>query len=118
YVVEHTDIAGFSRQQQQFLAALVLTQRRKIPRHAFESLPDRLLPAARHTAALLRLAVLLHRAHEADPIPRLDAQVDGDQLTLTLDERGFDARPLLRADLEDEPAMIASLGITLRLQTG
>lgn len=118
YVVEHTDIAGFSRQQQQFLAALVLTQRRKIPRHAFESLPDRLLPAARHTAALLRLAVLLHRAHEADPIPRLDAQVDGDQLTLTLDERWFDARPLLRADLEDEPAMIASLGITLRLQTG
>jgi len=117
YVVEHTDIAGFSRQQQQFLAAVIRSQRRKIPRHVFDALPDRLLPAARHTAALLRLAVLIHRAHEADPIPRLDAQIDGDRLTLTLDERWFDARPLLKADLDDEPAKIAPLGISLRLQT-
>ncbi len=117
YVVEHTDIAGFSRQQQQFLAALVRTQRRKIPRQVFDALPDRLLPAVRHTAALLRLAVLIHRAHEADPIPLLDAVVEGDRLTLTLDGRWFDARPLLRADLEDEPAKITALGLTLRLQT-
>ncbi len=117
YVVEHTDIAGFSRQQQQFLAAVIRSQRRKIPKHVFDALPDRLLPAARHTAALLRLAVLIHRAHEADPIPRLDAQVDGDRLTLTLDERWFDARPLLKADLDDEPAKIAPLGLSLRLQT-
>ncbi len=117
YVVEHTDIAGFSRQQQQFLSALVRTQRRKVPKHAFDALPDRLLPAARHTAALLRLAVLIHRAHEADPIPQLDAQAQGDRLTLTLDARWFDPRPLLRSDLEDEMAKIAPLGITLRLQT-
>ena len=117
YVVEHTDIAGFSRQQQQFLAALLRTQRRKIPKQVFDALPDRLLPAVRHTAALLRLAVLIHRAHEADPIPRLDAEADGQQLTLTMDARWFDARPLLKADLEDEPGRIAALGITLRLRT-
>ena len=116
-MVEHTDIAGFSRQQQQFLAALVRTQRRKIPRQVFDALPDRLLPAVRHAAALLRLAVLIHRAHEADPIPLLDASVEGDRLVLTLDARWFDARPLLRADLEDEPAKITALGIALRLQT-
>src|SRR5690606_10224619 len=40
YVVEHTDISGFSRQQQQFLAALVRTHRRKVPRTAFDALPD------------------------------------------------------------------------------
>ncbi len=117
YVVEHTDLAGFSRQQQQFLAALLRTQRRKVPKQVFDALPDRLLPAARHTAALLRLAVLIHRAHEADPIPRLDAMVDGKRLTLTMDARWFDARPLLKADLEDEPAKINALGIALRLRT-
>ena len=72
YVVEHSDIAGFSRQEQQFLAALVRTHRRGIPKSAFDALPDRLLAAARRSAALLRLAVLLHRAHEADPIPQLE----------------------------------------------
>ena len=115
YVVEHSDIAGFSRQQQQFLAALVRTQRRKIPRHAFDALPDRLLPAVRHTAALLRLAVLIHRGHEPDPIPRLDARADGAALEIGFDRRWLGARPLLHADLADEPAAMAALGIELRV---
>jgi len=117
YVVEHTDISGFSRQQQQFLAALVRTHRRKVPKSAFDALPDRLLPAVRRSAALLRLAVLMHRAHEADPIPRLDARADGDRLTLTLDERWFEARPLLKTDLEGEPHDIGALGIQLAFET-
>ena len=77
YVVENSDIAGFSRQQQQFLAALVRTHRRGIPKSAFEAMPDRLLTAARRLAGLLRLAVLLHRSHEGDPIPLLDLKADG-----------------------------------------
>lgn len=117
YVVEHSDIAGFSRQQQQFLAALVRTQRRKIPKGAFDVLPDRLLPAARHTAALLRLAVLIHRGHEADPVPRLAARADGTVLEIGFDRDWLEARPLLRADLEGEPAAMAALGIELRLRS-
>lgn len=116
YVVEHSDIAGFSRQQQQFLAALVRTQRRKIPRQAFDVLPDRLLPAARHNAALMRLAVLVHRGHEADPIPRLDARADGPLLEVAFDRRWLQARPLLRADLEDEPEAMKALGVELRIR--
>jgi len=118
YVVEHSDISGFSRQQQQFLAALIRTHRRSIPKSAFDALPDRLLAPVRRSAALLRLAVLLHRAHEADPIPRLDLAADGNVLTLTMDKRWLDARPLLEADLAGEPKAIADLGIELRFATG
>ncbi|NUO74927.1 MAG: exopolyphosphatase [Lysobacter sp.] len=115
YVVEHSDISGFSRQQQQFLAALMRTHRRGIPKSAFDALPDRLLASARRSAALLRLAVLLHRAHEADPIPQLDAQAEGNTLTLTVSKRWLDSRPLVRADLEGEPQDAAGLGIALKL---
>lgn len=115
YVVEHSDISGFSRQQQQFLAALVRTHRRGIPKSAFDALPDRLLAPVRRSAALLRLAVLLHRAHEADPIPQLDAHADGNTLTLTVSKRWLDSRPLVRADLEGEPQDAAGLGIALKL---
>ena len=117
YVIEHSDIAGFSRQQQQLLASLVRTQRRKVPRLAFEALPDRLLPAVRHLAALLRLSVLIHRGHEADPIPQLQAVADGSVLTLTLASRWLEARPLLKADLEGEPDDIAPLGVELHIHT-
>jgi exopolyphosphatase/guanosine-5'-triphosphate,3'-diphosphate pyrophosphatase len=118
YVVENSDIAGFSRQQQQFLAALVRTHRRGIPKSAFDALPDRLLSNARRSAALLRLAVLVHRAHEAAPIPQLSARADGNQLTLAVSRRWLDSRPLIRADLEGEPQDMAGLGIALKLEAG
>ncbi|MGO1002451.1 exopolyphosphatase [Lysobacter sp. CA196] len=115
YVIENSDISGFSRQQQQFLAALVRTHRRGIPKSAFDALPDRLLSAVRRSSALLRLAVLLHRAHESDPIPQLDAHGDGNTLTLTVSRRWLESRPLIHADLEGEPQDMAGLGISLKL---
>lgn len=118
YVIEQSDIAGFSRQEQQFLAALVRTHRRKIPKSAFEALPDRLLAAARCSAALLRLAVLLHRAHEAQAVPRLEAVAVQDGLGLVLPQRWLDARPLLQADLSGEPDEMAALGLALEIQSG
>ena len=117
YVIEHSDIAGFSRQEQQFLAALVRTHRRKIPKSAFDALPDRLLPSARRTAALLRIAALLHRSRDSEEIPRLDLLVDGPRMVLGLDRRWLHNRPLLRADLEGEPPQIAALGVQLEIAT-
>ena len=115
YILEHSDIAGFSQQEQRVLAALIRTHRRGIPKSAFEQIPDRLLANARHVAALLRLAVLLHRAHETVEMPLLRLQADGERLQLTLDERWLRARPLLRADLAGEPDDMLGLGVTLKL---
>jgi exopolyphosphatase/guanosine-5'-triphosphate,3'-diphosphate pyrophosphatase len=114
YILENSDIAGFSRQEQQLLAALVRTHRRNVPKSAFEALPDRLLMPARRLAALLRLAVLLHRAHEADPIPTLELSADGDNLSLVLAQAYIDARPLLRADLIGEVDGMTGLGISFK----
>jgi exopolyphosphatase/guanosine-5'-triphosphate,3'-diphosphate pyrophosphatase len=113
YVLEHSDISGFSQQEQRVLAVLARTHRRGIPKNAFDSIPDRLLVRTKRTAALLRLAVLLHRSHEADSIPRVDATAAGDTLTLTLDKRWLEQRPLLREDLSGEPKDAADLGVTL-----
>lgn len=117
YVLTHSDIAGFSQQEQRFLAALVRTHRRGIPKSAFDLIPDRLLMAARRSAALLRLAVLLHRSHEALEIPRLDVAVQHDAIDLRFDRRWLDARPLLRADLAGEPEEFGDLGLALTFGT-
>ncbi|MCC8362090.1 exopolyphosphatase [Lysobacter sp. A6] len=115
YVLEHSDIAGFSQQEQRLLASLVRTHRRGIPKSAFDAIPDRLLARTKHIAALLRIAVLLHRSHEADAVPRIDAKVDGETLELTLDKRWLDQRPLVRQDISGEPEDAADLGVTLRI---
>lgn len=113
YVVENSDIAGFSQQQQRFLAALIRTHRRGIPKSAFDAVPDRLLTTARRSAALLRLAVLLHRSHENGEIPRLELKAEGNELTLTVSRRWLEERPLVKADLYGEPDDLAGLGIKL-----
>jgi exopolyphosphatase/guanosine-5'-triphosphate,3'-diphosphate pyrophosphatase len=113
YVIEHSDIAGFSQQQQRFLAALVRTHRRRIPKSAFDALPERLLPSARRLASLLRLAVVLHRGHAGESIPQLAARADGEALTVTLSARWYEGRPLLKADLGGEPAYQQALGVAL-----
>ena len=114
YLLENSDIAGFSRQEQQVLAALVRTHRRGIPRTAFDALPDRLLLSARRKAALLRMAVLLHRSHDAEPIPQLELSASVDKLNLVVSRRWIEARPLLRTDLISEPEDMAGLGIAFK----
>ena len=114
YVLEHSDLAGFSRQEQQLLAALVRTHRRNVPKSAFDALPERLVTTARRLSSLLRLAVVLHRAHEADPIPTLELSVDGDNLSLVLSQAYIDARPLLRSDLLNEAETMSGRGIHFR----
>ena len=117
YVLEHSDIAGFSRQEQLFLAALVRNHRRNISNKSLDALPDRMQASARRCAALLRLAVLLHRSHEAGAIPKLNLTADATTLTLQLSRRWYDARPLLRSDLEHEHEGMVGLGIEILIDT-
>ncbi len=93
------------------------THRRGLPKSAFDAIPDRLLAAARRTAALLRIAVVLHRSHEADVIPELTLHAEGDALGIVLDKRWLDARPLLRTDLSSEPEELADLGVAMGFDT-
>jgi len=114
YVLENSDIAGFSRQEQQMLAALVRTHRRNIPKSAFDALPERLLVPAKRLAALLRLAVLLNRAHESTPMPALELTAEESRLSLIVPQTFIDPRPLLRADLIGENDGLAGLGMQFR----
>ena len=115
YLLEHSDIAGFSRQEQLFLAALVRNHRRNISNKSLDALPDRLQAPVRRCATLLRIAVLLHRSHEAETIPKLELRVMGNNAGISISKSWLDRRPLLRSDLEHEPEGIAGLGIELHL---
>src|SRR5690606_30615054 len=71
YILRNADLAGFSRQEQQLLAAVVGMHRRKPNKSVITSLPLRYRPLARYTTALLRLAVLLRRARRAESLPQM-----------------------------------------------
>jgi len=102
YLVEHSDLAGFSNTEQQFLAALVRNQRRAISLESFQALPDRQETSALNCALLLRLAVLLHRSHSREDIPFRSLEASNGKLDLELPEDWLEDHPLTAADLFTE----------------
>jgi exopolyphosphatase/guanosine-5'-triphosphate,3'-diphosphate pyrophosphatase len=114
YVIEHSDIAGFSRTEQQQLAALVRNQRRAVHLPSFARLPDRLVPNTLRCVLLLRLAVLLHRSHGGSELPELRVELTGNNTAvLHVPKNWLDAHPLTRADLETEREYLAEVDRTL-----
>jgi exopolyphosphatase/guanosine-5'-triphosphate,3'-diphosphate pyrophosphatase len=116
YLVENSDIAGFSRTEQQILAVLVRNQRRAPNLGGFEKLPDRLVANAQRCAILLRLAVMLHRSHDRDLPPQAALAVDGDTLTLSLPRRWLEGHPLTRSDLDTEREYLQDIGRRLHIK--
>jgi exopolyphosphatase/guanosine-5'-triphosphate,3'-diphosphate pyrophosphatase len=108
YLVENSDMPGFSRSEQQLLAILVRVHRRKFPLSLFKELGKAQALRLQRLAILLRLAVLLHRSHSdaVQPEPRFAA--DGKRLTLQFTEGWLDAHPLTAADLAQEAAYLQS----------
>ena len=113
YLLEHSDLAGFSRPEQRLLAFLVRAHRRKFPVKEWQVLPASERGPHARLARLLRLAVLINhsRPEQPPPLPRLVA--DGEALHLTLN--GDDDPTLLLNDLEQEAAYQAAAGYSLTL---
>ena len=112
YIVEHADLPGFSRREQQLLSMLIANHRGKIKimdTHQWNALPTehpfRLL-------ALLRLSIRLHRKRDTHQI-QWDLRVIQSTLYLNIPKETLASQPLLRADLEHERTQLATLGLTL-----
>lgn len=117
YILRNADLAGFSRQEQQLLAAVVDMHRRKPNKSVISSLPLRYRPLARYTTALLRLAVLLRRARRAESLPQMKLAASARTLRLILPASWREQHPLTEADLQQEQAPMAELGLKLDLSS-
>jgi exopolyphosphatase/guanosine-5'-triphosphate,3'-diphosphate pyrophosphatase len=115
YLLEHTDMPGFPREEQLLLSALVGGHRRQL---SFETLEDLVPPWDRHAEfliVLLRLAVLLHRGRSPQPLPEVRLQIKGRTLNLELPQRWMKEHPLTLEDLEQERVYLKDAGFRLNL---
>ncbi len=102
YLVENSDMPGFSKGEKALLAALVLSHRRKLIDARLRELTGRRVDLVRRLGTLLRLAVKLNRTRSPNPRPPIEVMVSGDHLHLAFPEGYLEERPLTRADLEVE----------------
>lgn len=115
YLVANADLAGFSRHEQEILALLVRTHRRKFTPRLFESLPRSSRARILRLAALLRLAVVLQRGRGSDEVILGRLAAGDGELTLTLEPGWRERYPLTQADLENEQKTLRGVSIKLEL---
>ncbi len=117
YILRNADLAGFSRQEQQLLAAIVECHRRNPDAALLAALPVRYRQLAKYITALLRLGVLFRRARRAEAMPNIRLAATRQRLRLALPADWLDQHPLTEADLEQEREPLAILGLDLELTT-
>ncbi|GLQ52265.1 exopolyphosphatase [Dyella flava] len=115
YILRNADLAGFSREEQHLLAAIVQAHRRKPDKAIFAALPQRYRQLAKQITALLRLGVLFRRARRAESLPPMRLSATRQRLNLLLPAGWLDQHPLSQADLEQEVTPMSELGLTLAL---
>lgn len=118
YLVQESDMAGFSQQEQAFLSRLVRHHRREIPGRYAGNLPTRLHEPLRLLLFCLRLACVLCRTRDDDAVPDMRLTRDGHHLALRLDPRWAMAHPLTLADLDRERDQLRVMGLRLDVSLG
>jgi exopolyphosphatase/guanosine-5'-triphosphate,3'-diphosphate pyrophosphatase len=102
YLVEYSDLAGFSLLEQGFLATLVRCHRRKFRKLLVETLPKDRQEKTIRLAILLRLSVLLHRNRSQAEEPEIRVSATKESIQLKFPESWLEQHPLTLADLDQE----------------
>lgn len=112
YLVAESDMAGFSLQEQAFLARLVNYHRRKIEPHFSEGLPERLRAPLRSLIFILRFAWVLCRTRDNSAIPRFSLTARKSGIRVYFDQDWMEGHPLTVTDLEQERILLEPVQLT------
>jgi exopolyphosphatase/guanosine-5'-triphosphate,3'-diphosphate pyrophosphatase len=110
YIVSNADMPGFSRDEQERLASLVLSHRRSLKK-SWEILPEQ----ERAMVLALRLAVVLCRARRDTRFPPLEVKIQGEKLRLAFDAAWLEVNPLTATALREEIAEWIRIGHEIRV---
>jgi len=102
YLVAHSEMPGFSTDDQMLLAALVGSHRRKLSLESFKELRSVSPDQALKLCILLRLAVLVNRGRSPRPSPPFEVHAEKNKLTVRFPEGWLEDHPLAHADLSEE----------------
>lgn len=115
YILENGDLAGFSRQDQLLLAAIVRSHRKKFTLSRFANLHTPWDQCAPILAIILRLAVLLHRNRHSQ-LPDFAIELKKKNIVLRFPENWLEQAPLTQADLELEAGYLKAAKFNLEFR--
>lgn len=116
YLIEQADMAGFTNQEKQMLAVMMLNHRGKFVQEAFDSLLEPHNTKLIFLTILLRLAVRIHRGRDPE-CPEVLLVIENEhQLHLRFEDDWLKSHPLSQLDLEIEAKRIEAAGFKLTFE--
>jgi exopolyphosphatase/guanosine-5'-triphosphate,3'-diphosphate pyrophosphatase len=116
YLIEHSDLPGFSRPDQQTLALLVRGHRRNLPSSdRLSEFGDEAVTLLR-LCMVLRLAILYHHIRGFQDMPEMTVEAAEDALAVTFPAGWLEDNPLTQADFEREAQYWAKAGYRLTVR--
>lgn len=112
YLIENTDMPGFSKQEQKTMAFLVLNHRRKLKSfpetYGFD--PDWRL------VQIMRLSCLFHRCRDESNLEKnIKIRFNDDNIKLKITQQWLDENPLTAESLETEKKLLRSQNIEMEI---
>jgi exopolyphosphatase/guanosine-5'-triphosphate,3'-diphosphate pyrophosphatase len=113
YILNQTELPGFSRAQKKLLTALVSNHREGIDQTLIGKQTMTSCQLAQRLTRILRVAVILSMRRLDDALPAVSVASNGDELSITLPKGWLEAHPLMRTELELEIEEQGKAGWTL-----
>jgi exopolyphosphatase/guanosine-5'-triphosphate,3'-diphosphate pyrophosphatase len=113
YILSYSDMPGFSRREQQWLATLVLGQHGKLSKIQ-GAVPD---PAHWGAVLCFRLACLIHRRRFVPDVPEMQLTAHQRGYSLNVPGDWLARHPLTEFSLQQESAEWSRMGIELQLRS-
>lgn len=115
YLVENSDMPGFSQGDQLFISRLLRGHRGKLPNYLFDGVPTSKQQKLARMLVLLRLAVTLKHA-EVPPIsPEFYARASDARLEVNFSDAWREGHPLTVWEVTESIPVFKKLGITLEI---
>ena len=116
YLIENSDLDGFSRQMQKILSLLVKSHRSKIDVDTLNNLPNEWSDRIIKLVILLRLSFTFHRSRLEMETEKINITVKNKIFIISLPVGWDKDHPLTVFDLQSEKLSLKSLGFKLKIK--
>jgi len=113
YLLNNSDMPGFSRQEQNYLGLLVRCHRRKFPIELIQEMPETDQDRLKKLAIILRLAVVLNRSRTYTSPPAFKLTIKSEMVIIIFTRQWLNTHPLTEADLQTEADYLKVAAIKL-----
>jgi len=116
YIIENSDMDGFSRQAQRMLALIVGNSRQKLRFDDIDWLPLQSAEKIKRLTVILRLAITFFRGRSDVTLDETILQARDNSLTVIMNAQWSQSRPLTVYDLQTEKDYLAQAGFNLEFE--